>query len=451
MKQLIIILLFISACSSPRSEEGGAETVITNVNVINVRDGSIAKGMNVVIDSGKIVRVTGTLDNLSDTVNTIEGSGKFLLPGLAEMHAHIPSPEAGEAYIKDMLFLYLSNGVTTIRGMLGHPAHLELRRQAAAGELLSPRIFTSSPSFSGSTVQSKEEARNKVTTYQEQGYDFLKLHPGIPLEIFEEIVQTAEEAGIPFAGHVPVGVGIRRALESGYASIDHVDGFLEGLVPPGTGVDPEENGFFGYNFTPLADTGRIGDLVEMTNRYEVWVVPTQSLFSRWLSPGSAEQLARTPEMKYMPAATVEDWVNSKKNLTGDPGYDAEQWEDFMDIRRQLIYQLEKNGHGLLLGSDAPQVFNVPGFSIHHELQDMIAAGLSPLEAIRSGTLNPALFFGQEGAFGEITEGASADLLLVNGNPLEDIEALKDLEGVMVRGKWLSRQDIDARLEEIAKE
>ncbi len=448
MKPFIFLFLLLSACSSSEEKIRDADTIITNVHVINVRDGSIDEEKTIVVDSGKIVQILDQVSELPGEATIIEGSGKFLLPGLAEMHAHIPPEEAGRAYIEETLFLYLSNGVTTIRGMLGHPVHLELRQQAADNQLLSPRIFTSSPSLNGNTAKTPEEARKLVTTYQEQGYDFLKLHPGLTLDVFEEIVKTAREVGIPFAGHVSVDVGIRRALESGYASVDHVDGFLEGLVPESAKVNPNENGFFGYNFTSLADTSKIHELVEMTKQYKVWVVPTQSLFDRWFSPEAAETLAQAPEMKYMPAATLDNWVNSKKNLVGDPNYKAAQWEQFNNIRKKLIYQLHKNGHGLLLGSDAPQVFNVPGFSIHHELNGMIEAGLTPLEAIQIGTLHPARFFDREGEFGEIKEGASADLLLLNANPLQDITALKNLAGVMVRGQWLSKEDIDARLAEI---
>lgn len=451
MKKLFYFLVLFTACTAPQSAEelGASVTLITNVNVINVRDGSIAEGQTVVVEAGRILRIQDNTPEETNGAEIIDGSSKFLLPGLAEMHAHIPSPDWGRENIEETLFLYVSNGVTTIRGMLGHPLHLELREQAEAGELLSPRIFTSSPSLNGNSVKNPEEAREKVRTYQADGYDFLKLHPGLEPDVFGAIARSAQAVEIPFAGHVSVEVGIRRALESGYATIDHVDGFLEGLVPENAGVEPDENGFFGYNFTPLADTSRIGELVAMSRRYGVWVVPTQSLFERWFSPRDAEELAQEPEMQYMPKSTLDKWVSSKKELTSGPDFNKAQWEEFNQIRRKLIYELQQNGQGLLLGSDAPQVFNVPGFSIHHELDAMIRAGLSPLEAIQSGTLNPAIFFNREGEFGEVVEGASADFLLLSANPLEDINALKMPEGVMLRGRWLSRADIDTRLQSIA--
>ncbi len=450
MNKILTFLVFLTACTSAQTIELSNDgQVITNVNIINVRDGSILTGQHVFVDSGKIVMISGEI-TIPQGATTIDGNDKFMLPGLAEMHAHIPSPQWGRSNLNETLFLYLSNGITTIRGMLGHPVHLELREQALSNEILSPRIFTSSPSVNGNSVKTIEEAREKITAYQEAGYDFLKMHPGIKLEVFNEIVKTANEVGIPFAGHVSVDVGIRNSLESGYASVDHIDGFLEGLVPESAGVDPSTNGFFGFDFTDLADLNNIDELVALSKNKQVWIVPTQSLFERWFSPLDADSIGSTPEMQYMPKSTVENWVNGKKGLISSERYDEERWVKFDQIRKKLLYALQQDGHGILLGSDAPQVFNVPGFSIHHEIKGMLNAGITPLQAIQAGTINPAKFFNMEGEFGEIIEGASADFLLLNSNPLENLEDLRNPHGVMVRGRWLSRADIDSQLVEIAK-
>lgn len=452
MKKLIPILCLLAACSSPAPKQQTSKSAITinNVNIVNVADGRIDQEKYLLIDSGRIISISDKAFDLAKNTKSIDGTGKYIMPGLAEMHAHIPPEPAGKEHIENMLFLYLSNGVTTIRGMLGHPHHLTLRQQAQNNEILSPRIYTSSPSLNGNTIKTPEEARAKVTGYGKDGYDFLKIHPGIKLEVFEELVKTANEVGIPFAGHVPVDVGIRRAIQSQYTSIDHVDGYLEGLVPESANVVPNENGFFGYNFTHLADEGMIEELVALTKKHNVWVVPTQSLFDRWFSPEDPEIYAQAPEMKYMPQSTIEQWTESKARIIGNEKYNADQWGRFNEIRNKLIYELQQSSPGLLLGSDAPQVFNVPGFSIHHELQGMLNAGLTPLEAIQIGTINPAVFFGQKGEYGEVVAGASADLILLAANPLDDLNNLKNPDGVMVRGKWLSREDIDKKLAKIAK-
>ena len=269
MKKLITIftLAFVASCTQPQEQVSSTATLISDVNIIDVRTGTITEKQQVVIDSGKIKAVSTTVDNPNGYTTKIDGQGKYLIPGLGEMHAHIPQPPATAEHIEETLFLYLSNGITTIRGMLGHPSHLSLREKADSGEILSPRIYTSSPSMNGNSVTSEQEAIDKVTAYQKAGYDFLKVHPGIQRPVFDQMVTTAKEVGIPYAGHVPVDVGIRHAMESGYAAVDHIDGFLEGLVPESENVDPNTNGFFGYAFTPLAHVLSLIHISEPTRPY----------------------------------------------------------------------------------------------------------------------------------------------------------------------------------------
>ncbi len=452
MKKILVFsfVLCFFACNQAQEDVSPTAILISDVHILDVRNGEILENQHIVVDSGKITSINPAMASLEAYSRVVQGNGNYAVPGLAEMHAHIPSANTPKKRIEETLFLYLSNGITTIRGMLGHPSHLEMRADAENGKLLSPRIFTSSPSLNGNTVPTVDEARAKVTAYHKEGYDFLKIHPGIPLEAFDELVKTANEVGITFSGHVPVAVGIRHALESKYASIDHVDGFLEGLVPESENVDPTENGFFGYNFTPLADPEKIDELVELANKNKVWIVPTQSLFERWFAPAPVEELLAQPEMKYMPKSTLANWERIKKEYMSNQGFEIEQWQKFDELRKRLINRLQENGHGMLLGSDAPQLFNVPGFSIHHEIQGMLGAGITPLQILQSGTINPAIFFEKEGEFGEVKVGQAADFLLVEANPLEDLNALKKLSGVMVRGEWLSKERIDKKLSEIAK-
>lgn len=446
---LIVVAALASCNQSSAPESFNGDYALQGVNVVDVVSGEIKLNQTVIVKDGKIANINSG-ESSYEVKTVIEAEGKYIMPGLAEMHAHIPQPAPGSDITREVLFLYLSNGITTIRGMLGHPSHLDLRDQVMSGEVLGPRIYTSGPSLNGNSVQTVEAARTMVTDQQQAGYDFMKLHPGLKLEVFDEIVKTANEVGIPYAGHVSVDVGVVHAIESNYASIDHVDGFLEGLVPDAENVDPNANGFFGFDFTTKADTSTITRLVQLSKENEVWVVPTQSLFERWFSPTDPDEMGQAPEMQYMPASTVASWVRSKKNIIGQSNFTNEQWEQFVDIRRQLISRLHEEGKGLLLGSDAPQVFNVPGFSIHHEMAGMARSGLSTIDIIRSGTLNPAVFFDQEDQFGQIKEGYSADFVLLDGNPVASLDNIRNPLGVMVRGKWLSREFIDQELAKIAE-
>lgn len=452
MKKLIVLVLAVIATSCNQAQENkiSGDLLVRNINLINVNNGAVIPAQSIVIDSGRIKLISDVQLNAANFNESIDGTGKYVIPGLAEMHAHIPPATTSAERMEETLFLYLSNGITTIRGMLGAPIHLELREKVKSGETLGPRIFTSSPSMNGLTVTSEEEAIAKVKAYKKDGYDFLKIHPGIRRPVFDALAKTAHEVNIPFAGHVPVNVGIEHALKSNFATIDHIDGFLEGLVPESKNLNPADNGFFGYNFTQHADTTKIADLVALSKEHKVWIVPTQSLFERWFAPIPADTLLQQPEMKYMPTTTLNQWRDIKISTTGpESGFDTSQWEKFISIRKQLLKNLQDNGHGILLGSDAPQLYNVPGFSIHHEIAGMERAGLTPLEILQSGTINPARYLELTDEFGDLKEGLAADMVVLDANPLENLENLKQITAVIVQGKVIDKQAIDTKLASIA--
>jgi imidazolonepropionase-like amidohydrolase len=183
--------------------------------------------------------------------------------------------------------------------------------------------------------------------------------------------------------------------------------------------------------------------------HQVWNVPTQCLAERWAGPVAAEEILGNPEMAYMSPETIDRWAESKRNMMTNTAYDPAKAQRWIDLRRKIIKEMYENGVGVLLGSDAPQVFNVPGFAIQHEIEMYVAAGLTPYQALMTGTVNPARYLGKDQECGLIKAGYLADLVLVDDNPLEDISHLENRSGVMVRGKWLSKEYIDQRLAEIA--
>jgi hypothetical protein len=166
------------------------------------------------------------------------------MPGVGEMHAHIPGGSAPDELADRVLRLFVANGVTTIRGMLGDPKHLTLRDRAARREIVAPTIFTSGPSFNGNSAKAIEPSVQMVRDQKTAGYDLLKIHPGVPRDVFDAVAAEADELGIPFAGHVPAEVGLARALEARFRSIDHIDGFFEYAVKAGAPVDRANPGFF---------------------------------------------------------------------------------------------------------------------------------------------------------------------------------------------------------------
>jgi imidazolonepropionase-like amidohydrolase len=424
-------------------------TVFRDVAVIPMQSAAetVLQGQTVVVRGERIETVGPSADvTVPPGARVIEGAGRYLLPGLTEMHAHVPG-DGDRRYLEEVLFLYVAKGVTTARGMLGQPSHLALREQLARHEVLGPRLYTSGPSLSGQNATDPEATARLVREQAAAGYDFVKVHPGPTRAAYDAAAQAAADSGTALAGHVPADVGLLRALEAGQVTVDHLDGYVEALVPEAQRANA---GFFGFNLAEAADRDRLPALIAATVEAGAWNVPTQTLIEHWPAPTpTLDELLARPEMAYVSPQTRTQWANSKRQMVEAPGYSAERGSALVTLRQEILKALHDAGAGLLLGSDAPQVFNVPGFSLHHEIASMVAAGLTPYEVLRTGTANPAIFFDAADEFGTIREGLAADLILVDGNPLENLDALAWPDGVMVRGVWLDRADIDARLAEIA--
>jgi imidazolonepropionase-like amidohydrolase len=423
-------------------------TAIAGGRVIPMTGERVIDDATVLVSEG-VIRAVGAADSVQipKGARVIDARGKFLIPGLSEMHAHVPSGPTPQYARDDVLFLWVANGVTVARGMLGAPEHLQLRADLAAHRTLGPRLVTAGPSFNGNSVQSGEQGARMVREQKTAGYDFLKLHPGLSRESFLAVAQTAREVDIAFGGHVSQAVGLQLALEQGQRAVDHLDGYLLAVVPPAAreGQNADNAGLIS-KFDPAL----LPEVVRMTRAAGTWVVPTQTLYENMLGPEPVAQLEARPEMRYVPRKLREQYATTKRQILASPGVNPEFSQRYVSTRRQLIRALHEGGVGLLLGSDSPQVFNVPGFAVHRELQALVAAGLTPYEALRTGTAAPAEFFGAAGAYGTIVAGADADLVLLRNDPLQDIANTQSVEGVMVRGRWLDRAYLDRGLGEIEK-
>lgn len=448
--RLLLVALLLSLPLVGRGQAPPRAIAITNVTVISmVRDGA-DPGQTVVVRDGRIADIGPalTVKAPADALR-IDGTGKWLMPGLAEMHAHIPPGQATVEDMKRMLELNALNGVTFVRGMLGDPRHLDLRAQAARGEILSPSIRTSGPSINGTSAPSADVVTRMVEEQKAAGYDFLKIHPGVRREVFDALATAADRVGIRFAGHVPLDVGLARALEARFETIDHVDGYVEALVKPGAPVKPVDSQWFGVNLVEHLDEARIPDLVAKTKAAGTWIVPTQTLFESTVGDAPPERMAQWHEMTWATPAQVAQWTEWKRKfVAGDQTTPASRAR-FLDVRRRLIKALHAGGAGMLLGADAPQMWNVPGFATHRELQAMVRAGLTPAEALAMGTRSVAAFYGEGYDGGVIARGKRAALVLLAGNPLDDVANTTLIEGVMIGTRWLPKADIDARLAALA--
>lgn len=418
-----------------------ASTAFINVNVVPMTSETVIEAQTVLVEDRKIVTI-GDVDDIPIAKGTevIDGTDRYLMPGLSEMHAHIPHVTSTD--LERVLQLYVANGITVARGMLGRPEHLDLRQQIHSGTVLGPRLFTSGPSFNGGSVSSPKAAIEMVRAQHGAGYDFLKIHPGLSRSEFEALATTANQIGIQFSGHVSVAVGVPRALAAGMASIDHLDGYMQAIVADDADLSDTTAGLFGVLLADKIDKQKITEVAVATAEAGVWNVPTESMFEHWVSETTVVEMRERPEMRYMTLGRIGQWTSRKEQVLNDPGYDPVIAASAIDVRRNLILALHEAGAGLLLGSDAPQVFNVPGFAIHRELEYLVAAGLTPYEALRTGTVNPAVFFGQQRVFGTVETGKEADLVLLDANPLADIKNASRIHGVMLRGRWLGREDLD---------
>jgi imidazolonepropionase-like amidohydrolase len=445
----VILFFSFSACETPEAELTGVYA-FTGVNVVPINEETVLENYTVIVSDGRITAVSPA-DNarIPDIAQRIDGSGKYLMPGLTEMHGHIPGPENPQ-YAEDVLFLYISNGVTTVRNMAGNPYHIELRERLENGEIPGPTIFAATPWLSPDTISDPDEAEALIQRFVDQGFDHMKMG-SVSLDVYRAIAEAAHEIGLPFAGHIPEEVGLVNALEARQKSIDHYDRYVEFLVPEEAGWDGRNPGFFGSAVVHLADENRIADAVEKTIEAGTWNVPTLSLVEHLASPESPEEMARWPEMKYMPAGVVDGWIESKHNFQARDDFQPDAANRLVEIRQKLTKELHDRGALIALGSDAPQFFNVPGFSIHHEMEMMVATGLTPYQVLVTGTRNAAKYFDTPDEFGTVQENRRADLILLNANPLDDIANVKERAGVMVRGEWWPEEKIQERLGEIARE
>jgi imidazolonepropionase-like amidohydrolase len=321
----------------------------------------------------------------------IDGSGLFLMPGLSDMHVHL---EEGD------LPAYLANGITTVRNMWGHAAVRDMRERIAAGELAGPAVYSASPGIDGppakwpvtQIVETPAEAQATVARLVGEGWPMLKVYQDLRPDVYDAVAAAARQHGIRFVGHVPHRVGLRAVLLSGQVSLEHLGGY-----------DVALGGARGTAGWLNMDSAKIPDVVTWTWEAGAYVCPTLEVVK----------------------------VLTRNNSSADNAAIVEQ------NRRALVGALHRAYVPILLGTDSGIDLVAPGTSLHQELIELHAAGLSPYAALAAGTVVAAAFLGEQDEFGAVREGLRADLLLLDRNPLEDVRAASEPVGVMVNGDWYS--------------
>lgn len=446
-----LFTLSTGACQAPSPAVPGSYAFV-GVTVLPMdREGTLSD-RTVLVENGVITGV-GPSDEVevAEGATIIDGSGRYLMPGLAEMHAHVPpgaDPPRDE--VEDILFLYLANGITTIRGMLGSDYQLPLSAEIEASDVLGPTFYVGAPSINGSSAPSPAAAETLVRRHAEAGYHLQKIHPGVSRETWDHMVSVADAVGLTFGGHVPADVGLEHALVTGMSTVDHLDGYVQAVASDDVQEQINAGDIDLEGLVRGVDQERIDEMVALTLEHDAHVVPTMYLWENLYSGADPDAFLSLPEMRYVSQAQRDAWRNQG---SGGPQGSPEALRAFFDLRNRILEALADAGAGILMGTDSPQLYNVPGFALHREIAKMEEAGMTPHQILVSGTEAVGRYvqdhLGLDGSFGTVAPGQRADLLLLESNPLDDLDNLTQRAGVMVRGRWIPEAEIQAGLEAIA--
>jgi len=438
---LLLIIPFVSFCRA-----GKHDIVISNVNIVDVKTGKTLNNRTVAIDSN---RISAIYDNeIVGSVSTIviDGKGKYLIPGLWDMHAHY---KLGH---DDLDPLLIANGITGIREMWGDtPEFVKVPEKTHSKGIVSPDVYLSGdlidgnpPNFPGSlVVTTPDEAVDAVKKQIDKKVDFIKVYSMLTEDCFMAIAKEARKRNISFAGHIPNNVSIYTAINAGMASSEHLYGFLEGCLPPNYYNEnpPKSMDEFKSRFPER----RFDSLCSLLAKSSMWLCPTLTV-NRAMSYLNDSTFTNDSRIAYIPGFITEMW-NQKMNP-----YTKTEIDNFANSRRErylfelsLIGKMNEKGVKFLAGTDFPNPYVYPGFSLHDELSLMVKGGMPALDALRSATINPAIFMNKKADFGSVELGKLASLVLLNKNPLENIENTKTIETVIVRGKVYSRKALDLML------
>ena len=425
---------------------------IQHVSVVNVVNGRIQKDTTVLLTDGTITAIGRNIPVKMTKV--VDGTGKFLIPGLWDMHVHCCNAD-------DHFFpLFLANGVTGIRDMAGPLEELKTcRSNVDNGMLLGPRMAFSGPILDGPkpiwpdisiAVGTAEEGRKAVQTVQQSGADFIKVYSLLPRDAYFAIADEAKKRHMVFAGHVPDGITAVEASNAGQKSFEHLLSVLTGCsskenelranpVPGRTQMELTRTVISSY------DPARAKALFALFRKNGTWQCPTLTVLNA-LAHLDDSAFRNDPRLAYLPGDIISFW-----NATNDfrlKSYTHDDWEaNRLRFAKQceVVGMMSRSGVDILAGTDTPNPYAFPGFGIHDELALLVKCGLTPQQALQAATINPARYFGWEHKMGMVEVGKVADLVLLDANPLEDIHNTTKIAAVFVRGRYLDRATLGQML------
>ncbi|HET6668610.1 MAG TPA: amidohydrolase family protein [Pyrinomonadaceae bacterium] len=477
---LALVLSFSSIAAQDTKTKGQSpktkdrfSLVFTHVNVIDVRGGPVQPDMTVVISGNSITALGKTKSvRLPKGAQVVDATGKFLIPGLWDMHVHALYPGRPEFFFP----LMIANGVTGVREMASAFSFAEINRirnEIKTGKTLGPRFGAvpgkilegpgipgfSSPEFV--IVSSAQQARETVRSYKQQGADFIKVYNLLPRDVYIAIADEAKRQRIPFAGHVPNALSAAEASDLGQRSMEHAIGLsfacsrneaelrkeFDELIAsknPATAarVQLEIKALDSY------DEQKATALFARFVRNDTWQCPTATVGAAAVQPEDA--LTNDPRLKYIPRAVRERWRDLFKQRFGvSPGALA-QLQTRFQRRLEIVGAMQRAGVGILAGTDAGfgNPYTYPGFSLHEELSLLVNAGLTPIQALQAATINAARHLKLEKTLGTVERGKLADLVLLNANPLDDITNTGRIAAVVVNGHYLSEAELKKMLADV---
>jgi len=461
MKTPLILVLFLVLAASVTY---GQSMAFVGVNVVPMDRERILANQTVIVTNGIIAEI-GDAKKVKVPAGTmrVDGKGKYLIPGLIDMHTHLlsDSDEFPDSLAPDELRVMVANGVTTIRFMIGTPELLSLRSMSAKGEITAPTIYVASPHITGReqgnnfVVKTEEDARDAVRKSKAAGYDFVKVTTFVPAALYEAVVDEAAKQNIRVVGHADSRfVGVERAWKA-RQQIEHLDGYMELLLKPDAPMKGSVSDLYVYNVDnwksfDYMDESRIAEIARKTVASNPFVDPTQHFMKNTFGRLRTEdEMRKQPDFRFYPAKVQQQWLDFYKKNKFLNTISLEQRARWVDLRNKMIKAIHDAGGKLMAGSDTPEFLWLYGFAMHHELKALRDAGISNYAALAAGTRNASEFFGTLDKVGTVEKGKRADLILLNTNPLDDITATYNRAGVMLKGKWFTQTELNGWLDEIA--